>query len=411
MKKVMTVVALLVVATTVWFLVSRRTQDAETYRFVAVEQGTIESIVSATGTLRATSTVQVGTQVSGRIEAIHVDFNDRVTEGQLIARIDPTLLEQEVRSARTSVERSRAELDQANREMDRAERLHADKVITDSEYTTTQYQLSVAKTSLESAQINLDKANRNLKYTEILAPVDGTVLERNVDVGQTVAASLSAPQLFLIAGDLAAMEILALVDESDIGRIEAGQAVRFTVQAFPERSFQGTVQQVRLQSTLQENVVNYYVAVSVDNADGTLLPGMTATVEFIVTRVEDVFKVPNAALRFRPSEAMQAEIRGRSGNGSGGGRDSTRAAGRSRRQDRDDQEDRGLLWAVDEDGKLQVLPVRIGISDAQFTEIEGSRVSEGLEVIAAVTTSAATGIANPFQRQNQGGSRRGRTGF
>ena len=422
-----------------WFLIFHRKKDTSSYRFVAVERGTIESVVSSTGTLRATSTVQVGTQVSGQIEAIYVDFNDQVKQGQLIARIDPTLLEQEVRSAQTAVERARAELDQATREMNRVERLYEGKVVTDSEHSTSQYQLAVAKTSYESAQINLDKAQRNLKYSDIQAPVDGTVLERNVDVGQTVAASLQAPQLFLIAGDLSEMEIVALVDEGDIGKIEPDQEVRFTVQAFPDRYFQGKVRQVRLQSTMQENVVTYLVAVAVDNQDGKLLPGMTATVEFIVKRVENILKVANTALRFQPTEAMRAEMqarrgevgmrggagdsvadstgssgsgRGRSspaaaGGASGGGRERTGRAGGARRADR------GILWTADENGKIDVIPVKVGITDGQFTEIEGPKAVEGLQVIAAVTTSAAAGATNPFDnRPSQSGPGRGpRPGF
>jgi HlyD family secretion protein len=431
MKLAVIVAVTLAVAAVTAFLLFQKKADTTTYRFVTVERGTIESVVSSTGTLRATSTVQVGTQVSGRVDEIYVDFNDHVEEGQLIARIDPTLLEQEVRSARTSVGRSRAELDQATREMERAESLYQGKVITESEYSTAQYQLALAKASYESAQINLDKAERNLKYTEIRAPVNGTVLERNVDVGQTVAASLQAPQLFLIAGDLSEMEILALVDESDIGQIEPDQEVRFTVQAFPSRYFEGTVQQVRLQSTTQENVVNYLVAVAVDNKDGKLLPGMTATVEFVVKRAEDVLMVSNAALRFQPTEAMRAEVRERRQAMRAAG-DSSEAAGDSMRHRRGNgfrgeaagstsggrgrtgasrRADRGVLWVLDADGRPSVVPVKLGISDGQSTEIAGPGVSEGMEAIAAVTTSAASGPSNPFESQNQRGPGRRRPGF
>jgi len=441
MKKVWIALGVLAVVAAAWFLIGNRKSEANSYRFVAVERGTVEQTVSSTGTLRATSTVQVGTQVSGRIEAIYVDFNDHVKKGELIATIDPTLLQQEVRSAKASVERAKAELDQARREWERNERLYEDKVVTESEYTTAQYQMSVAKTAYESAQINLDKAERNLGYTEIRAPVDGTVLERNVDVGQTVAASLQAPQLFLIAGDLSQMEILALVDESDIGQIEPGQEVRFTVQAYPNRTFGGTVKQVRLQSTTQENVVNYYVAISVSNEDGTLLPGMTATVEFIVKRAENVFKVSNAALRFQPTEAMREEVqaRRRSERKEGaGGSDSTRALDRARRGGAGGEgpgafggdagsgngarhwggrnggasrSDRGILWTLDKDGKLDIVPVKVGITDGQYTEITGPKVTDGLQAIAAVTSSVSEGATNPFEGQNQRGPGRHRPGF
>lgn len=411
-------VILAVVGGGAWFVL-RNDGSGESYRFVTVERGTIESVVSSTGTLRATSTVQVGTQVSGRIEAIYVDFNDRVEKGQLVARIDPTLLEQEVRSAKASVARAEAEVAQAESEMKRSQRLYEGKVITDSEYTNAEYQLAVARSSLESARINLDRAERNLTYSEIRAPVDGTVLERNVEAGQTVAASLQAPQLFLIAGDLSEMEIVALVDESDIGRIAVGQSVRFTVQAFPDRYFDGLVHQVRLQSTTQENVVNYMVAVSVDNADGRLLPGMTATVEFIVERAEDVLMVSNTALRFQPTESMRATARERREQSQAGDADSTRRAARregGRRSGGDrpagnrgagGEVERARLWTVDETGKVLAVPVVVGLTDGRNTLIGGPRVTEGMQVIAAVTTEDAGEIRNPFQGENNSSRRRG----
>ncbi len=449
MKTVIITVLLLALAATAGFLQFSRKKDTNSYRFVEVEKGTLESVVSSTGTLKATSTVQVGTQVSGQIDAIYADFNDRVKQGQLIARIDPTLLQQEVLSAETAVERSQAERDQAAREMERAQRLFDQKAITESEFSVKQYEMALAKASNDAARINLDKARRNLKYTEIRAPVDGTVLERNVDVGQTVAASLSAPQLFLIAGDLSEMEIVALVDESDIGRIVPDQEVRFTVQAFPERKYTGTVRQVRLQSTTQENVVNYLVAVAVDNPDGSLLPGMTATVEFIVKRADDVLKVSNAAIRFQPTEAMRAEMRERRGGNDReprGGADST-SAGRGRGGDgaggtgggagnragggfnggsrqggawpggsgsgaRQRRSDRALLWVVGSDGRLDVVPVKTGITDGQSTQIEGAGVTEGMQVIAAVTSTSAPAATNPFENRSQAGQNRGpRPGF
>src|SRR5690606_23270875 len=281
------------------------------YRFVEITRGDVESVVSSTGTLQATETVEVGTQVSGQIAEIHVDFNDRVEKGQLIARIDPTLLRQEVRAAEVSVERSRAELEQARRQYERIAKLYEQKVVTDSEHDAALYSYDVARAAYASAQLNLERARQNLGYTEIRAPISGIVVERSVDVGQTVAASMSAPKLFLIAKDFSEMEILATVDESDIGLIHQGQPVRFTVQAYPDAEFRGTVRQVRLQSTVQENVVSYSVVVAVENADGRLLPGMTATVEFIVERAEDVLLVPNTALRFRPTEEMRQALAAR----------------------------------------------------------------------------------------------------
>jgi HlyD family secretion protein len=399
-----------------WVYRSADGSEGPAYRFATVERGDIEATVSATGTLGAVTTVQVGTQVSGQISAIFVDFNDRVKKGQLIARIDPTLQQQAVRDAQAGVERNRAELDQAERDHERNQQLFDRKVITESEFNAVQYQLAVARANTKSAQVTLDRARQNLAYTSIYAPIDGIVVERNVDVGQTVAASLSAPQLFLIANDLSRMQILASVDESDIGIIEEGQAVRFSVQAHQNETFTGTVKQVRLQSTTQENVVNYTVVVEVENPDGKLLPGMTATVDFLTGSATDVLMLPNAALRFRATEAMTAALRPAQGaparsaepagsdsmrtrRGAAAGQgESARGAARPRNV--------AVLWYVDEDGALATARVRTGMTDGQKTEIQGRDLAEGMRVIIGVSAesgAAASSAASPFQTQQQSG--------
>ncbi len=373
-----------------WGLTSRGRTDSESYRFVTVERGEVVSVVSSSGTLKATTTVQVGTQVSGQIAEILADFNDRVKKGQLIARIDPTLLQQEVRSAEAALDRTRAELELRGVEATRAEKLFADDLTSESATELARSNLQVAQASLKSGEVNLERARRNLAYTEIRAPIDGVVVERNVDVGQTVAASLSAPQLFLIAEDLSKLQILASVDESDIGMIHEGQEVRFDVQAYPDETFPGTVRQVRLQSTVLENVVNYTAVVAVENPDGLLLPGMTTTVEFVIERAPDVLKVPNQALRFRPTDEMRAVLGER-----GEGRNSARPDSAS-----GDRSERVILWRVDERGHPAPLPVRTGVTDGQFTVVEGPELHEGMEVIAATTAAGATaGATNPFQSQ------------
>ncbi|MEP7247371.1 MAG: efflux RND transporter periplasmic adaptor subunit, partial [Gammaproteobacteria bacterium] len=305
------VAALVVAALGLWAYRNASGNDKPTYRFAAVERGNLEAAVSATGTLSAVTTVQVGTQVSGKIVAINVDFNDRVKKGQLIARIDATLLEQSVRDAQAGLERNHAQLEQADQEYKRNENLFQRKVLTEIEFNTAKYTLAVARANVKSAQVTLDRARQNLSYTEIFAPIDGIVVERNVDVGQTVVASMSTPQLFLIANDLSHMQILASVDESDIGAIHEAQDVRFSVQAYPNQNFTGQVKQVRLQSKTTENVVNYTVVVRVSNSSGKLLPGMTATLDFLTGQATDVLMVPNSALRFRPTDEMRAEARKR----------------------------------------------------------------------------------------------------
>ena len=388
--------------------------DAPAYRFATIDRGDIESTVSATGTLSADTTVQVGTQVSGVVTNIYVDFNDHVRKGQLIARIDPTLAHQAVSDAEAGVARAQATLDQTRGDYEREKALFTQKVVTASEFATTRSAYEVAKANLTSAQVALDKARQNLAYTNIYAPIDGIVVERNVNVGQTVAASFSAPQLFLIANNLSNMQILASVDESDIGLIKQGQPVRFTVQAYPSRTFLGKVKQVRLQSATQDNVVNYTVVVSVRNEDGALLPGMTATVNFLTGSAKHVLTVPNAALRFRPpvtAEGEQRQAGARRGPGGpqrpgdgGGQRFAGRGpGGRSGSFQRRDSSF-GLVWYL-KNGQLARAHVHTGISDGQRTEIQSSDLQPGTQVIVGLALGDApseSGPASPFQQQRRG---------
>ncbi|MHB1223893.1 MAG: efflux RND transporter periplasmic adaptor subunit, partial [Gemmatimonadaceae bacterium] len=289
-----------------WFYQRAEAGGQPNFRYGTVERTDIQSTVSATGALNAVRTVQVGTQVSGQISAIYVDFNDKVKKGQLIARIDPVLQEQAVAEAGAALERAQAQFQQAKSEYDRNKELYDAKIVTATEFSAIEATHAVAKSNVTSAQISLNRAKQNLDYTSIYAPIDGVVVSRDVDVGQTVAASMSTPQLFLIANDLSQMQILASVDESDIGRIHNGQDVSFTVSSFPDRTFHGTVEQVRLQSATTENVVNYTAVVRVQNPDGRLMPGMTATVKFVTDTADGVLAVPNTALRFQPTPEMLA---------------------------------------------------------------------------------------------------------
>jgi HlyD family secretion protein len=374
---------------------TRAADEGPGYRFSTVERGDVEYLVSSTGKIEPVTKVAVGTQVSGIISEILVDFNDLVEKGQVVARIDPTLLESSVRDAQANLARNLAQLQQLESEYNRFERLQRDGLVSQTEYDTAKYALEVGRETVSSSEIALARARQNLSYATIYAPISGTVIERNVDVGQTVAASFSAPQLFLIANDLRRMQILATVDESDIGRIREGQTVRFRVSAYPDKTFDGKVRQVRLQSTLVENVVNYTVVVDVDNPERLLLPGMTATVDFSVQAATGVLKVQNAALRFRPTPEMLAQIRGkgerprRSESESGGGR----------------------LWILGADGKLSGIPVATGISDGQWTEISGEGVEEGISAIAGVISDETPATSNPFAGPQPGPGRFGPRGF
>jgi HlyD family secretion protein len=416
------IVAVLIAA--FWIVRSRSGNGASAYRFAQVERGDVTQVVSTTGTLQAIKSVQVGTQVSGQLSAIYVDFNDHVRKGQLLARIDPTLLEQEVRSAEATVERAAASLDQNRREFARDTILFAGKVLSESDYQTARYNFVAARADLQSARISLARARRNLSYSEITSPIDGVVVERDVDVGQTVAASLSAPQLFLLAEDLSKLEIIAAVDESDIGQIQQDQNVSFTVQAYPNQTFKGKVRQVRLQSITSSNVVTYNVVVSVENPGGRLLPGMTATVDFEIAKATDVLRISSAALRLQPTTAMLAQLpkrmrpdsthrppgaaarRSRSAGGDsavGGIR-----AGRGSGATPPDTTAFGRLWYLNEKGKLTMMRVRTGISDGKVTQIAGPpQLEAGLKVIVAVTSgksskkTSSSSSSSPFQGQQQ----------
>jgi HlyD family secretion protein len=426
-KKVAVLVGLAALAAVAAFLVQHFAfaQQPPTFRFATVERGDIQAVVSATGTLNAVTTVSVGTQVSGQVSALFVDFNDHVKKGQLLARIDPTIAQQGVADAQANLEKLQAQANQASRDQTRSRELSSEGLIAPSELEQGGAALQVAQASGRSARIALQRAQQNLSYTSIFAPIDGVVVERNVNNGQTVAASLSAPQLFLIANDLAHMQILAPLGESDIDQIKQGQPVTFTVQALPGRTFAGIVQQVRLQSTTVDNVVNYTVVVTLENPDGKLLPGMTARVDFLVNSVSNVLKVANAALRYRPS----AELLTRLGatptladtTTSSGSDRSTRVAASSgglrARRDQATGSGRGTasgaLYSLDSHGRLRVAHVLTGISDGATTEVRGHELSEGMKVIdgvASTTSASPRPAANPLGGAQQAGSGRGRPG-
>jgi HlyD family secretion protein len=427
--------AAVLAATTVggvlWFNHRADAGTTPSYRLGKVERGNVRQTVSATGTLGAVRTVEVGTQVSGQISALFVDFNSKVKKGQLIAKIDPILQEQAVADAQAGVSRAEAVVTQTQLEYERSKKLHDQQIATDAEFNVAQSNYSVAKANMTSARISLQKARQNLSYTNIYSPIDGVVVERAMDVGQTVAASLSAPKLFVIANDLSRMQILASVDESDIGKIVAGQPVTFTVQSFPDRQFTGTVEQVRLNSTTLNNVVSYTAVVSVANEDGKLLPGMTASVKLVTASADSVLTVPATALRFTPPEGARtnqpvrparpagdssatpapgAVVGGAPQGGfPGGGFPGGPGGANAPRRPRPTGTQPGsmaTLWTVDTDGVLTPHRVRIGISDGQRTQITSRDLQADASIVIGATqpgTSAAAATsttANPLQPQN-----------
>jgi HlyD family secretion protein len=413
-----------------WFNHRADAGTTPSYRLGKVERGSVKSTVSATGTLGAVRTVQVGTQVSGQIAALYVDFNSHVKKGQLIARIDPILQEAAVQDAEAGLAKANAVATQTQLDYERSKKLHDQQIATDAEYNVAQSSYAQAKASLTSARINLQRAKQNLSYTNIYSPIDGVVVERTMDVGQTVAASFSAPQLFVIANDLSRMQILASVDESDIGKIQPGQPVTFTVQSFPDRQFTGSVEQVRLNSTTLNNVVSYTAVVSVSNEDGKLLPGMTASVKLVTASVDDALTVPSTALRFTPPEGAKTNMpvrparpagdsaaavasapaggppAGGFGGGFPGGPGGPGGAPRRPRPAGSQPGSMARLWTVDANGVLTPHFVKLGISDGQKTQITSRDLQAGTSIVISATqpgaaTASATGAtANPLQPQN-----------
>lgn len=294
-----------------YFFIIRPKQKLENIEFTytTLEKGNIESIVSSTGTLEAINTVDVGTQISGTVKHIYVDFNDKVTKGQLLAQMDLKLLQTNLSNAEASLAIAEVQLDQAKDTYDREKILFEKEVISQQQFLNSKFTFEKAVSAKKAALAAVQTTKANIDYAHITSPINGTITNRNVEEGQTVAASFATPTLFTIAEDLSKMQILADVDESDIGYIHNRMEVRFTVQTYPEKKFQGIVSQIRLQPIKINNVVNYQVVVDVDNKNGLLLPGMTVNLEFITNNAKNVLLINNSALRFRPSEDMLDEMK------------------------------------------------------------------------------------------------------
>lgn len=352
MRKTVIIALILAVVAAGGYGYYRYTQKpvAPTINTARVTRGDLAETVGATGQLQAVTTVQVGTQVSGTILQLNADFNSLVRKGQVLARLDPSLFETQIEQARANLvraeadtERLRVGLDDSRTKLNRARELSAKKLIAQIEVEAAEVAVRSSEAQLRSQQAGVTQSQAslrqnqvNLQHTVIEAPIDGLVISRNVDVGQTVAASMSAPTLFLLAADLTKMQVLASLDESDVGRIRPGQAVRFRVDAYPTDEFLGTVTQVRLQPTTVQNVVTYQTVIDVPNPDLRLKPGMTANVNIEIARRTNVVRVPNTALRFRPTADIFTALgqtpppggggRGRgAGTGTGGGPDTRMA--------------------------------------------------------------------------------------
>jgi HlyD family secretion protein len=336
---------------------------AERWRLEAVDRGDVVQVVSANGTVNPVTSVNVGTQVSGSIVRLHADFNSEVKEGQLLAELDPALFNAALAQSEANLNAAQAALRLAQTKEARTRSLVGKGFISQAELDTAVKELEAAQAQVELVRAQVARDKTNLRYTIIRSPISGVVVARNVELGQTVAASFNTPTLFQIARDLSRMQIETSIAEADIGGIREGLPARFRVDAFPGQFFRGEVRQVRLNPTIQSNVVSYTVIVSADNPEGRLKPGMTAFVQVTANRRDGVLRVPNAALRFRPpAEAGQpgANAAAKAGGGAGGGR-----------------RDAGQRVYKLVDGQLVAVPIQAGVSDTSWTEVTGGDVKEG----------------------------------
>jgi HlyD family secretion protein len=358
---VLGVLAVIAIVFGAWRLLDR--QGIETkYRLSPAKIGDVTQAVSANGTLNPVVLVNVGTQVSGTVKKLHVDFNDHVEAGQILLELDPALLTAQVRQDEANVNNAKALLELAEANEARARTLWQQDSIAKQEVDTAVQARKSARAQVDQATAQLAKDRTNLAYSVIRSPVAGVVVNRAVDLGQTVAASFQTPTLFQIAQDLRKMQIDSSFAEADIGNIKVGQPVQFTVDAFPEREFRATVRQVRLNPTTQQNVVTYDVVVAVDNPDQILMPGMTAYVNVVVAQHKNVLLVPNAALRFKPTEAAQEIVRAKPAE--------EKAQGTS-----------GTVFLL-EQNRLRAIPVRLGISDGRFTEVLSGDIKDRDPLVA-----------------------------
>jgi HlyD family secretion protein len=418
--RILGIVGLLIVVAFVLYRCTGGDGETPEYQTTVAEPGDVVARVSTSGNVQAVVTVDVGSQVSGRIQALYADFNSQVKKGERIAKIDPSLFEAQVVSAEANVSAARANVtrltvaaEDAERQSKRADEVFAQRLISETERDTTLANARAARASVEQAQSQLaqaraalETARTNLRYTDILSPTDGVVISRAVNQGQTVAASLSAPVIFTIAQDLRKMEVHTNVAESDIGRLKPGMRVTFTVDAYPGEPFRGAIRDIRNAPQVVSNVVTYDAVIDVDNPDLKLKPGMTATVSVVTDRRRDVLAVPNAALRFRPEGAVPPGAGGGQGANAERRRPDGQGAGRERRRERGGDEDGGPPPVVKRtlyvlvNGEPVAREVTTGLTDGRLTEITGGELKEGEQVITGIVGASQGG-----QRGQQRGPR------
>ena len=414
-------------------------KKGDQFRVEKADRGDITMTVTATGTLSAVTTVQIGSQVSGVIARLYADFNSHVKKGQLLAELDPTPFQAQVEQRQADVTKSRVDAANAKINYDRQVRLAKAGLAPQADVDNTRAQYEGAQAQVQQSTAALSQASTNLRYTKIVSPIDGVVVDREYDVGQTVAASFQAPTLFAIAQDLTKMQVQADVDQSDIGRVQVGQTARFTVDAYPDQEFRGRISQIRLNATVTQNVVTYPVVIEVANPEEKLRPKMTANVTIDVATVKSVLRIPNSALRFKPDTADVAggatatattgtarrqqaasSSQPQAGNGDaaaaafGRGRGAAGAAGMLGGGGRPRESKPQTIYLLGPDTKLKPVQVRTGISDGRYTQIVAGELQAGDPVVTGVATSKVDtppppgSNAGPMSpRGGGGGGRRG----
>jgi HlyD family secretion protein len=376
-KRLVIVVAALALPVAAWMALAGSDENTS-YRTALVTKGSIAEVVTANGTLNPTDLISVGTQVSGQISKLYVKLNDEVKKGQLLAEVDPAIPLAQLKQSRANMETSRTAFELAGRNLERARTLVAKEYVPKTELENSQQNYQSAQNAYENAKSQVEKDEVNLSYTKITAPIDGVIISQEVTEGQTMAANFQTPNLFKIAGDLTRMKIDVAFSEADISKIHAGQPVTFTVDAFADREFSGTVQMVNLNPNNQSGVVTYTVTVQVENKDKLLLPGMTAFVRVILSEQKDVLRVPAAALRFSPpaervsgfSRLFQPNVRG------------ARMGGTNKPMSADGNQQ--TLYLL-KDGTLKPVQVKIGSTDDTYVEVSGEGINEGDTVVTGIT--------------------------
>ena len=385
MKKIVTIIIAIAGIVGAFFFFRSGDKKVTTYETVELKKGSINNTVTATGTIEPITKVDVGTQVSGTISHIYVDYNSVVTKGQLLAELDRKLLEAELKSEMANLKSSKSEFEYQDKNFKRLHQLHEKNLISETEYEEALYQYEKAQQAYEKAQATLVKAQSNLDYATIYSPIDGVVLSREVEEGQTVAASFETPTMFTIANDLRKMQVIADVDEADIGQVLEGQRVTFTVDAFPDDTFEGDVTQVRLNPTTESNVVTYEVVIDAPNPELKLKPGLTANITVYTMEKNDILLAPLKAFRFTPEtdpENPQTTLAPQTGKGE------------------------KVVWLQTAEGIVPKV-IKVGVSDGIYTEVkegiqEGSRLIVGVQRNKKIVPQGGNEESNPFMPPRPG---------